>query len=238
MGKNSYFQFKQFTIRQENAAMKVGTDGVLLGALTRIENVHSILDIGTGTGLIALMLAQRCYAHIVAIDNEPSAYKDALQNVKCSPWEMRIEVIENSFQEYMVRESLLFDCIVCNPPYFTNSFKPSSQKRLVARHNDQLPFSVLVEGVSRILHPEGHFSVILPLSEEREFRIHAANCRLFPSKIIRVRAKPSVEVSRVVIEFGLEAKLDVEDELTVETEKHHEYQPEFIELVRDFYLNL
>jgi len=238
MGRNNYFQFKQFIIHQGNTAMKVGTDGVILGAWVTLEGVKTVLDAGTGTGLIALMVAQRCDAFITAIDIEVSACQEARKNVNLSPWKERIEISERSLQDYSIETSLSFDCVVCNPPYFTNSFRPDDLKRSLARHNDQLPFAILIEGVSRILRPEGHFSVILPFECEREFRMLSANYRLFPKRITRVKPKPSASVSRVLMELRFEALLQKEDELIIETEKHHEYQPEFIELVKDFYLKL
>jgi tRNA1Val (adenine37-N6)-methyltransferase len=238
MKRNSHFQFKQFTIKQEYAAMKVGTDGVLLGSWTDTENVHSVLDIGTGTGLIALMLAQRSEANITAIEIEESAYKEAMQNIQNSPWTNRIKVVQTSFQKYATENHYKFDCVVCNPPYFTGSLKSKTEIRKIARHNDQLPFEVLIEGVSRILNNKGHFSVVLPVGAESDFRYLAANFRLFPSRITRVKPKPSKPASRLLIEFRFETTLITEDELTIETETHHEYFPEFIELVKDFYLKL
>lgn len=238
MGRNSHFQFKQFTIHQENAAMKVGTDGVLLGAWAGVENICSVLDIGTGTGLIALMMAQRSKATITAIEIEESAFMDASLNIQNSAWSERIKVVHSSFQEYLKDDIHLFDCVVCNPPYFTNSIKSKTESRTIARHNDELPFEALVEGVSRILNKDGHFSVVLPASAESDFRFLAANFRLFPSRITRVKPKPSKAASRVLMEFRFEATLKFEEELTIETEIHHEYLPEFIELVKDFYLKL
>lgn len=236
MGRNSHFQFKKFTIHQENAAMKVGTDGVLLGAWAETKNVSSVLDIGTGTGLIALMMAQRSEAYITAIEIEESAFSDASLNIQNSPWSERIKVVHTSLQDHLKNNSQIFDCVVCNPPYFKDSLKSKTKSKAIARHNDELPFEVLAEGVSRILNTNGHFSVVLPAGAESDFRFLAANVRLFPSRITRVKPKPSKPASRVLMEFRFEATLKVEDELTIETETHHEYMPEFIELVKDFYL--
>jgi tRNA1Val (adenine37-N6)-methyltransferase len=238
MGRNSHFQFKQFTIHQANAAMKVGTDGVLLGAWADTDNIHSVLDIGTGTGLIALMMAQRSKADITAIEIEENAFRDACLNIQNSPWSERIKVVHSSFQEYLKDNIHLFDCVVCNPPYFTNSIRSKTETKAIARHNDQLPFEALVEGVSRVLNKDGHLSVVLPAGVESDFRFLTANFRLFPSRITRIKPKPSKAASRVLMEFSFEANLKVEDELTIETETHHEYLPEFIELVKDFYLKL
>jgi tRNA1Val (adenine37-N6)-methyltransferase len=238
MGRNSHFQFKQFTIQQENAAMKVGTDGVLLGAWADTNNIHSVLDIGTGTGLIALMMAQRSEATITAIEIEENAFKDTSLNIQDSPWSERIKVVHLSFQEYLKNNNHLFDCVVCNPPYFINSIKSKTESRTIARHNDQLPFEALLEGVSRILNKEGRFNVVLPAGAESDFRFLAANFRLFPSRITRVKPKTSKPASRILMEFRFEATLNIEEELTIETETHHEYMPEFIVLVKDFYLKL
>jgi tRNA1Val (adenine37-N6)-methyltransferase len=238
MAGNNYFQFKQFTINQEHAAMKVGTDGVLLGAWTDTENVNSVLDIGTGTGLIALMMSQRSTANITAIEIEENAFKDATLNIQNSPWPNRINIVHSSLHDYLKYNIYLFDCVVCNPPYFTNSIKSGTENRTIARHNDQLPFEVLIEGVSHILGKEGHFSVVLPVGAENDFRFLAANYRLFPLRITRVKPKPSKPASRVLMEFRFEATLKTEEELTIETETHHDYLPEFIELVKDFYLKL
>ena len=238
MGRNSHFQFKQFTVQQGNAAMKVGTDGVLLGVWANTDNINSVLDIGTGTGLIALMMAQRSEAIITAIEIEENAYLDACLNIQNSTWPGRIKVVHSSFQQYLKNSNHLFDCVVCNPPYFTNSIRSETEAKAIARHNDQLPFEELVEGVSHILNKDGHFSVVLPAGGENDFRYLAANVRLFPSRITRVKTKPSKPVSRILMEFRFETTLKAEEELTIETKTHHEYLPEFIELVKDFYLKL
>ncbi|HPS13461.1 MAG TPA: methyltransferase, partial [Prolixibacteraceae bacterium] len=225
MAGNNHFHFKQFTIHQENAAMKVGTDGVLLGAWAGVENIRSVLDIGTGTGLIALMMAQRCEAEITAIEMDENGCRDAEMNIRNSPWEKRIVVLHTSFQEFLKTNTLKFDCVVCNPPFFSNSIKAKTENRTIARHNDQLPFETLIEGVSQILSNDGFFSVVLPVSAEREFRFLAANVRLFPARILRVKPKPSKPASRVLMEFRFEAASISEKELTIETETHHDYLP-------------
>ncbi|HNZ71416.1 MAG TPA: methyltransferase [Prolixibacteraceae bacterium] len=238
MAHNNYFEFKQFTVKQNNAAMKVGTDGVLLGAWTNVENAKHILDIGTGTGVVALMLAQRSQANIVAIDCESSACIDARLNVLNSPWSQRIAVQEICLQEFAATTTQQFDCIVCNPPFFSNAVKPNDVKRSMARHNHSLPFDELLKSAALLLTPNGHFTVVLPANAENSFRMLASNYRLFPSRITRIKPKPSASISRVLLEFRNEATLNLETELTIETEKHHEYQPETIALLRDFYLSL
>lgn len=238
MGRNTYFQFKHFTIHQENAAMKVGTDGVLLGAWVNIENASRILDIGTGTGLIALMLAQRSQATIDAIDIEADAVFDAKLNFKNSSWNDRLNAQQIALQEFAQINSSKYDCIVCNPPFFTNGVKSEKNKRKIARHNDSLSFKALAKATSLLMNKKGSFNVIIPAEAEQEFRYAANNYRLFASKIVRVKPKPSKPVKRVLIEFKFEYILEEEEELTLETETHHEYTNEAIKLLKEFYLKL
>ncbi len=238
MAHNNYFKFKQFTIQQNNAAMKVGTDGVLLGSWTTVEKVSSVLDIGTGTGIIALMMAQRSSAKIDAVEIEESAYADALLNFKNSPWSERLNLLNSSFQDFVRQSTCKFDCVVSNPPYFNQRTKSKNESRSLARHSDNLPFEILIGGVASLLADGGHFSVVLPIEAEREFRSIAVQYRLFAKRILRVKPNPLKPAKRVLLEFRFEAMLEEETELILESEVHHDYTDEFIGLVKDFYLNL
>lgn len=233
---NNYFQFKQFKVLQQIAAMKVGTDGVLLGAWAAVENASTILDVGTGTGLIALMLAQRSSAQIDAIDIEEGAIVDASFNFKESPWSNRLDAFQTSLQNYKPEKK--YDLIVCNPPFFTNGVKSLKTGRSTARHSDALSFDELAKGVASLLEVKGTFNVILPIEAEREFRNAANNYRLFASKIVRVKPKPSKAFKRVIMEFQFEASTCTENEMVIETDVHHEYTPDFDRLLKDFYLKL
>ena len=237
MSHNSYFQFKQFRVGQNHSAMRVGTDGVLLGAWTEVKDAVSILDIGTGTGVIALMLAQRSTAMIDAIDIEKGAIIDASTNFSTSPWSGRLESKQLSLKNFTEQTSKKYDCIVCNPPFFQNAVHSKEEARTLARHNHSLTFYELANSAAKLLSCEGRFNVILPAEAEKEFQIVAANFRLFTSRVTRVKPKPSRPVKRVLMEFRLDASERFEDELTIETETHHEYTPEFIRLVKSFYLN-
>lgn len=166
MRRKDYFEFKQFTVHQENAAMKVGTDGALLGILA--EGGERILDIGTGTGILSLMMAQRFpMARIHAIDIDDNAIMDASRNFADSPFADRIELTQAPFQEF-VRERLAdnpngkYDCIICNPPYFDESLESKDESRTRARHTSSLPFHDLVSGAYELLSDEGVFSVCIP----------------------------------------------------------------------------
>lgn len=158
---NPYFQFKQFTVWHDKCAMKVGTDGVLLGAWTSVESAHRILDIGTGTGLVALMLAQRSLpdANIVALEIDEAAVGQARKILFVRPKE-RVEVVQADFRKY--RSSDKFDVIVSNPPYFVDSLECPDRQRAAARHNDSLTYEDLLEGVSGLLTENGFFTVVIP----------------------------------------------------------------------------
>ena len=159
---NPYFQFKQFTVWHDKCAMKVGTDGVLLGAWTSVESAHRILDIGTGTGLVALMLAQRSLpdANIVALEIDEAAVGQARENIIRSPWKERVEVVQADFRKY--RSSDKFDVMVSNPAFLVDSLECPDRQRAAARLNDSLTYEDLLEGVSGLLTENGFFTVVIP----------------------------------------------------------------------------
>lgn len=165
---NDYFQFKQFTIHQRRAAMKVGTDGVLLGSLA--EGGSRVLDIGTGTGIISLMMAQRYPdAHFTAVEIDDNAYLDAQENFAESPFADRISLVKGAFQEYAKTCGKTFDCIVSNPPYFDESLENPDEGRTRARHTSSLPFRDLIGGAYRLLENGGCFSVCIPPEVLKKF---------------------------------------------------------------------
>ena len=163
------FRFREFTVHQEKCAMKVGTDAVLLGSWINPGNAINILDIGTGTGVIALMLAQQSTAVVDAIDIDEGAYQQARENFRISPWFMRMAVERISLQDFVKTYPNRYDIIVSNPPYFHNASKPSTESRLNARHATALSFEDLSMGVKQLLKPGGRFYVILPKQEGLEF---------------------------------------------------------------------
>lgn len=238
MPHNNYFQFKQFRVEQNLAAMRVGTDGVLLGAWANVEGNNSILDIGTGTGVIALMLAQRSNANIDAIDIESGAIQDAIFNFKQSPWNNRLNATQISLQEFVGKAGKKYDCIVSNPPFFNNSAKSAQKEKALARHTDTLNFSDLISGVAKLLNPTGWFCVILPIDTENIFRQTALRYGLHLTKITRVKPNVNKPCKRVLLQFEFEVKNIVADQLIIETETRHAYTPEFIQKLKDFYLNL
>jgi tRNA1(Val) A37 N6-methylase TrmN6 len=163
---NNWFRFKQFTIRQEGAAMKVGTDGVLLGAWATVPVPGSrVLDVGSGTGLIALMLAQRTLdVHVDALEIDPSSAEQALENFQASPWADRIACFQTSLQDYTPVSKFKYELIICNPPFFTSSLKTSSREKNLARHDDSLSLEDLLSCSTSLLTPTGTLSLVQPIS--------------------------------------------------------------------------
>ncbi len=233
---NPFFSFKKFTVYHDRCAMKVGTDGVLLGAWTDITHSKRILDIGTGTGLIALMLAQRSETvHITAIDIDQEAVIQASENTNASPWNKRIEVSKKDICAFT--SDILFDTIVSNPPYFTNSLKCSDIQRNTARHTDTLSAYSLLAKVAELLTSKGRFSVIIPSEQTEEFIQIAEGQGLYPSRLTQIITRPGLSPKRSLMEFRKTAQNIQSDELTIELERHV-YSEEYIALTKDFYLKM
>lgn len=235
------FKFKQFNVQQDRSAQKVGTDGVLLGAWAPVDHdPFSVLDIGAGTGLIALMVAQRCDAPTVdALEIDADAYEECMENFEASPWNDRLFCYHASLDDFMEElEDQAYDLIVSNPPFYSENVGSGDQSRDTARQNRSLPFGDLCEAVSVLLSDEGIFAVIIPYKEEADFIALALSNALFPMKITRVKGTPDTEVKRSLLAFSRD-RLDVVEieELVIETERHV-YTPVFEDLVREFYLKL
>ena len=234
------FQFQRFTIHQDQCAMKVGTDGVLLGAWA--QGGERVLDIGTGTGVIALMMAQRyAEAHVVAVDIDEAAVRQARQNADASPFGDRVEVVLSSIQDYATSCSLSFgegrgdvpahfDSIVCNPPFFVDSLKAPDQQRSLARHADTLPFAELMRSAYRLLSDDGELSVVIPFDYRRRLDDEAFLCGFFPSRVCAVRTKSTKPVRRYLLAYRKRPCPCHHDELTIGDARYQQ-------LTRDFYLN-
>lgn len=231
---NNYFIFKQFTINQERAAFKVGTDGVLLGASAKVEGVNKILDIGCGTGLIAIMLAQRCNAEIVAIEPDFESYSQACENIRNSNWGSRIKIENCDIQNYTGYEK--FDLIVTNPPFFKDSLKNPDPRKSSTRHTDSLSSADLLKGVVRLLNDTGIFQVIMPYVEGTVFIAEAQQFGLYCNSILKIRPLPTSEIIRLILIFSREKTLPSEKFLTIEKGKRHEFTEEYINLTKEFYL--
>lgn len=235
------FQFKQFSIQQDRCAMKVGTDGVLLGAWAPIDHKpFSVLDIGAGTGLIALMLAQRSQAEQVdAIEIDENAFEQCVDNFENSPWNDRLFCFHASLDDFMDDlEDEEYDLIVSNPPFYSEDFKTENESRDLARFQDALPFEDLVEAASVLLSETGVLAVIVPYKEEVRLITLAEEYHLFPLKITRVKGTPTAEIKRSLVAFSFAETHELPiDELVIETTRH-QYTEDYIALTKDFYLKM
>lgn len=233
----SYFRFKQFTVRQEMAAFGITTDSVLLGAWAAIEDVRTILDIGTGTGLLALMAAQRSDARIVAIEPDRNSFIQAGINFTASPWPERMTLIHTSVQDFQPDTELLFDAIITNPPYFIDSLLNPDQSRARARHDVSLTHSGLAATAASLLAPAGSLHLVLPVNEARKFMEEAAIHCLHCARRLLVRSTPSKPPARVLMTLTRQAvPVCEESELVIEKGGRHIYSDEYVSLTKDFYL--
>jgi tRNA1Val (adenine37-N6)-methyltransferase len=230
------FKFKQFTIQQDKCAMKIGTDAVLLGAWTSLENnPFSILDIGAGTGILGLMLAQRSTSEIIdAIEIDEDAYEQCVDNFEASPWGDRLFCYHASLEEFIEEIEDQYDLIICNPPYYSEDYKTENKSRDLARFQDAMPFEHLIDSASQLLSENGLFSVVVPFKEEALFISLAAKYKLFPKRILHVKGNPTSEIKRSLIEFSFSESNIATEELIIETERH-QYTQDYINLTKDFY---
>lgn len=233
-----FFQFKQFTVYHDKCAMKVGTDGVLLGAWAEVEEATSALDVGTGTGLIALMLAQRNeLLQICAIDIDQAAVLQARENVAATNWLNRIEVEQADFISYFPANKQ-FDLIVSNPPYFRDSLKSPNDSRTAARHTDSLGFNQLVKQAALLLAAKGRFCVVIPTDGMSDFLADCTLSGLFLAKRLLVCTKPGAAPKRVLLELRKAPVAVVNEEVLVVELARHQYSQEYIALTRQFYLKM
>ena len=232
------FHFKQFSVSHDRCAMKVGTDGVLLGAWAAAEDKRSVLDIGTGTGLIALMMAQRCpYAKIWGIDIDADTVEQARENRDRSPWADRITILESDFCHPSAIQGYQFDAIVSNPPFFKEQVHAPDQQRELARRQDALPLPQLMKNAAPMLAEGGTFSIILPLASVNDAVGEAAINGLFLTRRCDVITTEGKAPKRALLEFSNHIRPAILSSITIYNEKHL-YTPEFIELTRDFYYNM
>jgi len=221
--------------------MKIGTDGVLLGAWATINhNPFAILDIGTGTGVIALMLAQRSNAEVIdAIEIDDDAYEQSVENFENSPWGDRLFSYHASLNEFAEEIDDTYDLIVSNPPFYSEDFKTEDIQRDLARFTDAMPFEHLLKNVSQLLSRTGIFAVIIPYKEEDHFITLATYFNLYPEQVLRVKGNPTSGIKRSLLQFSFNNKKEkiVSNELIIETERH-KYTQDYVNLTKDFYLKM
>nr|BFF38729.1 methyltransferase [Tenacibaculum mesophilum] len=236
------FQFKEFTVHQDKTAMKIGTDAVLLGAWCNLgEFPDTILDVGSGTGIISLMLAQRSDAMTIdAVEIDTNAYEQTVENFEQSDWGDRLFCYNASFVEFaeeMSEDEEEYDIIVSNPPFYTDNYETEDVSRNKARFTSSLSFEELLKGVSEILSEYGKFSTIIPFKEEENFIELAKNHNLYLNRVCRVKGTPTTEIKRSLLELSFVEITIQEEELIIET-KRHQYTDAYINLTKDFYLKM
>ena len=235
---NPYFRFKQFTVFHDKCAMKVGIDGVLLGAWTDVTNAESILDVGTGSGLIALMLAQRSEATVTAIDIDVDAVIQANENIENSVWRSKISATQITIQELAENTGTKFDLIVSNPPFFINSLKAPDEKRNTARHTDTLTHEELIDNTLKLISPNGSISIILPVEEGTKSIEYAFSKKLYCKRVVKVHPRPEKPAHRLLIELTPVECETQSSELCIENGERHNYSPEFTAIASPYYLKL
>lgn len=231
------FQFKEFSVADDRCIMKTGTDGVLLGAAVNLSRAENVLDIGTGSGLIALMIAQRCNAQIDAVELDKDSAEQASENFKASPWSARLTVFHDSIQKFASSGKKKYDLIVCNPPFFSNSLKSTvNKKKNRARHNDELPFEELMISAKKLMKEEASFWLIIPEQESFLLESSALEAGLFLKSELEVFSKEGKVVNRKIMEFSQKTCDKKTHKLTIRN-SDHSFTTEYIELTKCFYLN-
>ena len=234
------FKFKQFAVNQDRCAMKIGTDAVLLGAWCPIDNnPKSILDVGAGTGILALMLAQRTNAdQIDALEIDEEAYEQCVENFENSPWADKLFCYHAALDEFVDDPEDEYDLIISNPPFYSEDFKTADEQRDLARFQDAMPFEDLIEAADLLLSENGTFAVVIPYKEEERFIDLCAEYELYPVKATRVKGSHKTPIVRTLLAFKrFELSVLTADELVVEINRH-EYTDDYINLTQDFYLKM
>jgi len=217
--------------------MKVGTDGVLLGAWASVEGLTRALDIGTGTGLIALMLAQRCPGEVDGVEIEPAAAAQAAENVKNSPWASRVKIFSVPIQRFAPETPQKYDAVVCNPPFFHDSYEAKDKERTLARHLVSLTHEELVKMAANLLTKKGRLSIIIPYQVHERFGLLANRYNLYAQRLTKVYPTPLKRPHRILAEFGFsECKNPKTSSLVIEENGRHQYSPEYKKLTGEFYL--
>ena len=234
---NDWFSFKQFTVRQAKTAFKVTTDSVLLGAWADLEGAMRVLDIGTGTGMLALMAAQRCQAQITGVEPDGPSFEEAQTNTLNSPWTSRIKVVNIAIQDYIPDDSIPFDTVITNPPFFSRSLKNPDPRKALARHDFSLKPEELLRAAGRLLKEEGTLQLVLPVSEGFYFMKRAENQGFYCRRILRVKPRPASAPIRLLMTLGRTGGNVTDETLVIEEGGRHEYTREYKTLTGDFYLN-
>ena len=234
------FRFKEFAVEQDQCAMKVGTDGILLGAWACTKEARKVLDIGTGCGVVAIMIAQRATsAEVHGIEIEAASYEQAKENMAKSPWSANLTAIHKSIQDYAKLSRVEYDLIVSNPPFFSGGTFSFNENRNNVRHTVKLPHGDLLSTSRKLLSKEGKLCIILPLMEGLRIKELANSYRLYCTKITEIKSRPDKSTERLLMQFEKTEKEVVKDELVVyASPRSKKYSPQYIELTKNYYLNM
>lgn len=233
--KNNYFQFKQFRVEQDKTAMKVCTDSCIFGAWVNCENTNRILDIGTGTGLLSLMLAQRCSAQIEAVEIDADAAAQAKENFEASPWSGRLNLIHQDFKVFAGAVTEKYNLIVSNPPFYEGSLKSPDEARNKAMHLSELSFGDLINGVKNCLNESGKFAVLLPVYESGLLKKICEQADLYPEKCLKIRNTEQESFIREITLYSFFSNSMQTEELFIR-DKSGEYSTGFKNLLQEYYL--
>lgn len=234
---NNYFQFKKFRINQEGSAMKVCTDSCIFGAWVKEPGAKNILDIGTGTGLLALMIAQTHAAKIDAVEIDENAFCQAKENINNSPWKNNINVYHGNITDYSHFQGNFYEAIVCNPPFFKNHLHSLDVRKNHALHETALSHDKLISCVKRLISIDGIFYIMLPPWQSDQFAKMAEIKNLFPKKILNIKEKANKNFIRVLTAFSGKKIIPEESPLIIRNENNI-YSDNFKELLKDYYLHL
>ncbi len=236
MMSNQYFQFKKFKIIQEKSSAKVGVDSVLFGACITFKSPHRILDIGTGTGLLAFMAAQRTGAFITGVEIDGDSFEECQSNILLNKSESRINVIHDSFQHFHSSCTLTFDHIISNPPWFNNSFHSPDSKRNLARQNASLPIDILIKGASKLLSSSGILSIIIPFDMTDNTISIAEKYKLFCFNKLLIKPHQNKDYNRSILEFSGFLNSCKTAEICIRDSFTGNYSSDYKSMTKDFYL--
>jgi len=235
--QNEKFRFRQFEVSHHRSTMKVGTDAVILGAWLEVSSSKNILEIGTGCGIIALMLAQKSLATIDAIDVDEESANEASENFANSPWFNRLKSFHLSLNDFVVKNAGIYYLIVSNPPFFQNSLLPPSEKRQLARHNSNLSFEDFLDYGSRLLSHDGRLAVILPVSEEMKFIEIAERKSLFLRSKLDIFPKPSKPEKRVILVFSFHKTENLISDSIILRNENGVYSDDYKRITKEFHID-
>ncbi len=236
--KQKPFHFKQFSLFHHRSTMKVGTDAVLLSAWIEPGDVKTILDVGTGSGIIALMMASRTNAKVDAIDIDPDSCKEAGQNFSDSPFNKRLRIFNQGFTIFTSQSDRTYDLVVSNPPFFINDMKSENHRKNKARHTDTLSYKELCYGAAQLLNSNGRLAIVLPYTESRYFIETATQHNLFLHKKLLIFPKPCFQPNRVNLEFCKEKPAKIKEEKFIIRQESGNFTQQYVDLLGKYYLSI